>query len=437
MMKHLIAATIFLLGEIPAMANTEFTPSNLFPNIRIQGQRFILSDEAAHSLTDVLIFYIPRPSPIISPRKTDEAAQALGLPIVVDPLRQEVIDVANKHIEAFELFQTVSRGQFSLLSPVLAGVSEHGVVELKVPKTPANPEVNSGPEYSYHIGAFWLVFKPGYHPEVIFEDWNKAKSGEWIEHRVTLKAWPERAAKLKDRPYVMENLQLQKAINKHWNGRDPGGKPLFGKDPFVVWEERLKAFQEEALKRGNKLDAAWLELALAQTSKRRPGGLDNSGGKDDYVNGRVWKALDRMIELAPEMRVWQAFRDERTFVLSSPMGLNQDGFPSERNKGFNQQIKWTAKGMDMFLDLLRKYEDEPLIALILGNRANCNGFWWSDQKLRDRFFRHRVNLMAKWLKKYPSVLWFSGFDALCSGLTASDGFYYPLAYKDELLKNLK
>jgi len=401
------------------------------PNPKIKGQRFIVQDDKGTPLNDAQIIHIHRFDPQFAPNRTDETARVLELSVSVDPLRKEIINQIYQSIEEFEFLTYISNGQHSLLKPSLTGLTENGIFKIGVTRTPAKPSNNLGSERPYWFGAFWVVFKPGYHPAVVFEDWNKATNEEWIDHKVGLVPWPERQATLFNRPYVLENLQLQKEIQTHWAGRDPGSRPLFGKDPFVVWEERLQTFQLEALKRGNRLDAAWLELALAKTSKRTSTGYRNDGDMDDYVNGRVWKALDRMVELAPEMKQWRAFRDYRNFVLGSPMGLNQLGFPSERNKNFNDQTPWTMAGLDMFLSLLDKYRDDFLIYVTISNTANCNGFWRSEPKIRDRFFLNRIPIMGQWVKRSPSSLWFCTLDSLCSNLTACKGFYYPLVYQEE------
>lgn len=378
-----------------------------------------VTDDNGKPLSDVLLV---KPYLFVrkGPKWSELLSNRLGCPTDPEPLRKALENMVINDIERYEVM-----GESRHL-PLFGGNwawndSNGGQITGFCPTL--ETDFND-------IGFFAIIFKPGYYPSVIFGDYTEAlRTNKW-ESRVMLKAWPERQATLAKRPWVFENIALQKEVCKHWQGRNPGGKPLFVKDPFPGWEERIRGMRDRALSAGFKKDAAWLELALTYTTRRTEGGYDNSGEEDDLRNGRCYQAWERAAELAPDITIICARRDLRRFILSSPMGVieKKEFFSGRPECRFDSFAIWTREGLDQLYKTLAPFENDPLLVLRLTDALKSRGLFKSPKPIKDEFFRYRLKLWGKLLKHYPSALWFTSADEWFDQYEFETNGIYPLEY---------
>lgn len=417
----LISASLIAMAQTPLPPVPSKAATKLIAH---HGWDWTVTDEQGHPLSDVLLvqpqffvrsFYQDYP-------KWDATLlnQKLGLPLDPEPIRAALERSVYQDIERYEL----SSQLMSL--PLFFGTGAW----YEAPQGRFWSEVGPIDLDWESIGFLAVIFKPGYHPAVMYGDYAEAlRTNTWAS-KVVLKPWPERQATLAKRPWVSENIRLQQEIHKHWQGPNPGGKPLIGRDPFVVWEKKLRNFRDKALAAGEKKDAAWLELALAYSTRRTPNGYDNSGQEDDLRNGRCYAAWERAAEIAPEIRLIQARRNMRRFILNSPMGVIEKKEYSSGNPQcrFDNFAKWTKEGLDQFFKTLAPYEDDPLMALQLSEMVGSRGLFQSPKTIVDQFFNYRMKLWASLLKKSPSALWFTSTDEWFRRYAFEAKGVYPLDY---------
>lgn len=416
----LISASLIAMAQTPLPPVPSKAATKLIAHHRWD---WTITDEQGHPLSDVLLvqprFFVR--SLYQSYPKWDALllSQKLGLPLDPEPLRATLERTVYQNIEMYEIMASFRRVPLFDYDAQTWHKAPDGHFWSTLPVIDLDWE---------SIGFLSIVFKPGYHPAVIYRDYAEAlKTNTWAS-KVVLKPWPERQATLVKRPWVMENIRLQQAIQEERN--KSSAKPLFGKDPFVVWEEKLGSLRDQALAAGEKRDAAWFELALAYTFRRTPTGYDASGQEDDLRNGRCYVALERAAEIAPEIRLIQARRDMRRFILSSPMGvIEKKQWPNgEPECRFDNFAKWTKKGLEQFFRTLAPYEDDPLLALRLSEMVESRGLFQSPKTNVDQFFQYRMKLWAILLRKSPSALWFTSADEWFRRYAFDAKGAYPLDY---------
>ncbi len=399
------------------------------------GRRWEVTDESGRPIEDNYRLAIAS-RVVIDTNWTGKIENELGLLQDVAPIQSAIRQTVENNIEYFELFEgpvSWSPFWFRLNQVLKTGGEEH--LDYESERMLTGKDDFDGQKT---LGRFWIVFAPGYHPEIVFDDVNRYKPGEWLTFKVILKTWNERQSTLAKRTHLESLREIGLADRP-----EPTAQAIFGVksrakgDPYLHYENLLKKVRDEAIRNGFPVDAAWLEFAVAHAPYRIEGGSDGTGGKDDIENGRMWKGFNRMAELAPQVRLFQAWKDYRQFVLSSPMGLGKQD-PVFGHASFDSNAAWTPDGLERLLKLADKYEDEPLLALhITSHQLLGDGIMKADPQIKERFYRHRLRLWKKVLDKYPSAYWFSwAFDGMWATEWKNAGTPYPLLYPEELGKKV-
>lgn len=284
----------------------------------------------------------------------------------------------------------------------------------------------------YLLGNIWVVYSPGYYPEIIYQDYTKPPEGEWYEFNITLKEWPERMEQLKNRPYVESNFILQVKTPEYWEARESiFGRLCYGDDPLkTLYEEKVK-LRDMALRMGNYKDAAWLSYAVAISpySKRR--GYDRTAGDLDLLNGNFYTVRKEMLKMYPDSQTLQAWFDYYKMMITSPVGLQiQDGkgvvyfdtnydfdtgleklrttvkalYPGRTAWVVNENTNWTQDDVLHYINYAKKYESDPLWALNMLDITETVGFMASTN-VHELYYSNKMYFLGKLLEKYPSVFW--------------------------------
>lgn len=377
-------------------------------------------DEHGKPLSDVMV-YTPSFSGSYSYEHQTIAAigETFNVPADAGPIALAIRDWVLNNPEPLELPQVLNMyGEilpmalaFRTWADANGRVSEHRVFGLPI------------------VGSYRLFFKPGYQPVALFYDFTPAlQSGVDPTVVVTLKSWPERLAGLAKRPWITENLTLQQEMLTRWRAKSNAfsrsifAKAAPGKDPVLPWQQTLRHLHEAALDADQLRDAAWLQLAGEYVPHRAEHNLDISAGSDDLAHGRVYQALEKATQLAPEIALLRARRSMRQFVLQFPNGLTQDSWSQlasgEPKFAFNPHAAWTPEIVESYVNALEPFSEDPFLALRVSGGILCAGLSAgsgllerSAPEVADRFFRHRANLREALLRQYPTANWFAvGFD---------------------------
>lgn len=365
-------------------------------------------DDAGKPIPDVMVFQ-PRFAigAFISTSKISDALAA-GLKIKADKLVicRALEDWVRQNPEPLELAQsTYMYTDFLPPGPSLLDWAD------------ANGQRQEERDYGSQIhGGYRLFFKPGFYPVALYFDYRPPlASVDGVEVHIKMREWPERMQSLALRPWVGANMALQKAMSASRTTelkKSKGGgslypaKPIFGRDPLQIWEAQLSSLRDQALKQKANRDAAWLTLATGFFPQRTASGVDDTGQSNDLEGGRVYLALDRAAQLAPEITVLSGNKALRDFKLRFPNGLSRITFLTYTEILFNQQATWTRAELDDYFRTLAPYEQDPMLVLWLTSQLTGRGLLYeSAPTLVHDFFRHRTALRKQLMALYPTVSW--------------------------------
>jgi hypothetical protein len=413
----------------------------------VRGANYRITDEKGHSLEYLMVLEIGGIG--YNLKWTEKYADKFQLPYSVDAVRKAIMDMVYGNIEYFELYQDEADGSpFPLLNDSFGGRYLKSTKETDFGSS--RIRINYDSE-GFDVGRFYLVFSPGYYPEIIYKDYVNIPEDRY-EFDVKLREWSERKESLKKRPYVIQNFEFQMKLNEFYEKREKmvnNGTLTAENDPLNEIREIKKELYQSALKAGNKKDAAWLLNAVYQS--RRPlqnGGYENSRG--DFITAPFYTVRKELLKLYPESIYLQAWYDEYKAMMTSPMGLNvstarffnplnftkprerviyygsntnfeeglkelmeqlkSDEYIVDINRyvqGKNENVEWSKKAIQELIGYAKKYEKEPLLALETLNLASGVTLVMKSPKVHKQYYTYRMMLWKKLLEKYPSVYWFS------------------------------